>query len=500
LFAQSPRYANARKAGKSAGYITHSIHNAIRRTREEQKNKRPRDHAAPGANEKRDNGARGAGAQQAEEKRPHAGPGPAPAPQAEPWPAPLEDAAYHGPLGDLAGLVAPETEADPVAVLAALLVGTGAVIGGTPYALVNDTRHPTVLYAALVGRSAMARKGTARDHALAALGEIDYDWTQRRCISGLSSGEGLIYEVRDPRPARNEKDEGDPGELDKRLLVVENELARTLRAGCRKDSTLPYIITDITDAFDGKPLATRVLKNPLRAATHHICIVGMITRAALARELSTVDMASGFANRFLWLMVKRSATLPEGGRPLLDIPGVPEIVTRLDKAVSAARRCGRMARDDAARALWADEYTHTLSVERPGLLGDVTNRADALTLRLSMVYALADESDRIREAHVRAALAVVGYSLRSCAILFGGRTGSTIADRLLQALQDAGRDGLSQTDIYAGLFGRNMPASEIATALRLLEETGRAYPVKGPTGPQGGRPEMRWFVRDAGGL
>jgi hypothetical protein len=411
----------------------------------------------------------------------------------DPWPAPMEEAAFHGPLGDLTRLTAPESEADPVAILAALLVGTGAAIGGTPYTLVNDTRHPTVLYAALVGRSAMARKGTARDHARAALAEVDAPWVERRCVSGLSSGEGLIYEVRDPRPAQGEKDKDDPGELDKRLLVVENELARTLRAGARRESTLTAIITD---AFDGKPLATRVLKNPLRAATHHICFLGMITRAALARELSAADLSGGFSNRFLWFLVRRSRVLPEGGRPLLDIPGVPEIVDHLAKAVADSRRVGRMQRDDAAKALWADAYTHTLSVDRPGLLGDVTNRADALALRLSMIYALVDQCQGIHEVHVRAALAVVAYSMRSCEMLFGGRTGNTIADRLLRALADAGPAGLTQTDIFSGVFGRHIPSSEIASALALLEDTGRVFSTETKTG---GRPVTRWFLRDPSG-
>jgi 5S rRNA maturation endonuclease (ribonuclease M5) len=413
-------------------------------------------------------------------------------PQAEVWPAPLEEAAFHGPLGDLTRLIGPESEADEVAILASLLVGGAAVIGGTPYTLVNDTRHTTVLYAALVGRSAMARKGTARDHARAALAEVDAPWVERRCVSGLSSGEGLIYEVRDPRPAQSEKEKDDPGEEDKRLLVVENELARTLRAGARRESTLTAIITD---AFDGKPLATRVLKNPLRAATHHICLLAMITRGALARELSTTDMTSGFANRFLWLLVRRSKKLPEGGHPLLDIPGVPGVLDRIAEATAAARRVGRMQRDDAAKTLWADAYTHILSVDRIGLLGDVTNRADALALRLSMVYALMDCSATITVAHVQAALAVVAYSMRSCEILFGGRTGNTVADRLLLALVTAGEAGLTQTEIFSGVFGRNIPSSEIASALGLLEEIGRAYFTETKTGGPG-RPVGRWFIRD----
>ena len=45
------------------------------------------------------------------------------------WPAPPEDAAYHGLPGAIVTKIAPHTEADPVAILAQLLVCCGALIG-----------------------------------------------------------------------------------------------------------------------------------------------------------------------------------------------------------------------------------------------------------------------------------------------------------------------------------------------------------------------------------
>lgn len=45
------------------------------------------------------------------------------------WPDPPDPAAWRGMAGAIAEAVAPHTEADPVAVLAQLLVGAGAIIG-----------------------------------------------------------------------------------------------------------------------------------------------------------------------------------------------------------------------------------------------------------------------------------------------------------------------------------------------------------------------------------
>ena len=47
-----------------------------------------------------------------------------------------------------------------------------------------------------------------------------------------------------------------------------------------------------------------------------------------------------------------------------------------------------------------------LTEDRPGMFGAVTARAEAQTLRLAMLYALADCSYEIRRTHVESALAV----------------------------------------------------------------------------------------------
>lgn len=65
-------------------------------------------------------------------------------------------------------------------------------------------------------------------------------WAEDRVQSGLSSGEGLIWGVRDPiekqecirkkgKPVRYESVVADPGEPDKRLLVYEPEFANVLK-------------------------------------------------------------------------------------------------------------------------------------------------------------------------------------------------------------------------------------------------------------------------------
>jgi hypothetical protein len=65
-----------------------------------------------------------------------------------PWWPSLAPEALYGLAGRIVETVAPYTEADPVAVLAHLLVGIGNLIGSGPHALVGSERHPLRFYAA----------------------------------------------------------------------------------------------------------------------------------------------------------------------------------------------------------------------------------------------------------------------------------------------------------------------------------------------------------------
>jgi hypothetical protein len=77
----------------------------------------------------------------------------------------------------------------------------------------------------------------------------------------------------------------------------------------------------------------------------------------------------------------------------------------------------------------------------------VTTQAAAQVLRLSMVYALLDQSDEIDIHHVEAALAVWKYSEASARWAFGSSLGNPVADELLSALREVKRSGLSSTEI-----------------------------------------------------
>jgi len=131
----------------------------------------------------------------------------------------------------------------------------------------------------------------------------------------MSSGEGLIYAVRDEVTKKVPITEGkgrekriidyeteivEEGVEDKRVLVIEEEFGKALRSAKREGNTLSPIIRELWDSGSPRTLT----KNPTKATNAHVSILGQITEEELKREISVVDLVNGLANRFLWAMVE----------------------------------------------------------------------------------------------------------------------------------------------------------------------------------------------------
>jgi len=378
--------------------------------------------------------------------------------------------------------------ADPVAILIQTLALAGNVIGRNAYYQVESDRHHANLFAVLTGKSSKARKGTSAGRVAEIIRFADECWSDQRVKGGLSSGEGLINEVRDPVEKWNAKEKVsetiDPGIADKRLMIFEAEFASALSVCERHGNTLSPLIRK---AWDGGKLATMTRTAPLCATGAHISIIGHVTVDELKARLTRTDAANGFANRFLFPLVKRSKELPFGGE--LTDSQIQYLGERVRKMVGSAQAVGRVTLTDAARSEWARVYS-ALSADRPGLLGSITARSEAQAMRLAMIYALLDGEAQIDLHHLRAGLAVWEYCEASAAHIFGDSLGDPIADDILRSLRQAGAAGMTRTAIR-DLFTRHQSADRIGAALALLAKQGRA---RGAIRTTGGRPVEAWFA------
>lgn len=402
-------------------------------------------------------------------------------PGAGAWPESLEPDAYCGLIGDIVKAVEPETESDPASILLQTIVTFGALVGRGPHVRVEGDQHHLNLFALLVGDTSKARKGTS-------WGRVREIFTRTadcpRVVDGLASGEGLKWQVRDPDD-RGDAD-GDAGVSDKRLLVVESEFSQVLRQCARPGNTLS---ATVRAAWDTGRLMSLTKNDPVVATGAHVSIIGHITTQELRLELTATDSANGFANRFLFMCVKRSKMLPLGGRPLAD-DVVDELSARIARAVGHARSKGSVQMSVEALEVWRTVYP-ALSAGHPGLFGAVTARAEAQVLRLALAFALACEAEQIERMHLLAAIAVWERAEASARHIFGSAFGDRVADEILQALRTAGSAGLTRTDIN-NLFRRNQSSERISAALDLLSRNNLAMKVLATS--QAGRPAEAWRI------
>src|SRR5918995_1436103 len=374
------------------------------------------------------------------------------------WPTLAKDA-LQGLAGEVVNTIAPNTESDPVAILALFLAAYGNMIGRGAHFVVEGGQHFCKAWPVITGESGKGRKGTAQDRVNRLLKRVDERWYYNCQAQGLSSGEGLIYYVRDRKIKEGKDGETvvvDEGVVDKRLMLTEPEFAGPLTVMQREGNTLSVVLRM---AWDDTTLQTLTKNSPESSTKSHVTIAAHTNKEELLKHLTSAKLGGGIGNRFFFLLVKRSKELPFGGR--------------------------------AAADLWRAVYSD-LSSPAPGLFGAVRGRAEAQVRRLATIYAALDCSPEVKISHLLAGLGLFDYSEHISYLLFRGKTGDEIADEILQALQASDEEGMSRNDLI-NYFNRNVKAARIRAALMQLHRDGWAtYEKVKRDGP--GAPEERWYA------
>lgn len=381
----------------------------------------------------------------------------------------LEADALQGLAGEVVNAATANSEASPAAVLVTFLARFGCEAFNpktqSPCFHVGESRHYPRLFVAICGQTAKARKGTSAK-PVERLFDFPVSLGLRQRVQEspgpLSSGEGLIYAVRDARteidPETDEERIVDTGAKDKRLFVLDEELAAALKVSRREGNTLSTVLRGFWDSGKAAPITK---SNRIAATAAHVCVVAHITCDELATSLQNVELLNGFGNRFLWVLAHREKMVPLPcaiPRNIFD-----PLQETLCHRIAHAHSQQLVSLTDAAKARWIEAYP-VLSMDKAGLIGAVTDRAEAQVIRLALIYALLDGAPYIDERHILSGLAFWRYCENSARIIFAGRGENPLDEKILVALRQGPR---TATEISNAL-GRNVPSADIKAALERL--------------------------------
>jgi hypothetical protein len=389
---------------------------------------------------------------------------------AEPKVPPANSPLWGTLVGDFVQEVSPLTEADKMNTGIQFLTMLSAYIRS--YAYVSATKHPANIFSVVVGPTASSHKGDAERLSEAAI-HAAMPESRVRKVKGVSSGEGVIYHLRDG-VLNEDTDIIEGGVNDKRLLIVETEFARLLKVMTRSGSTVSPVLRQ---AYDGGTLQT-LTKNSTDVATDtHIGVIGHITAEELRSDLNAVEMANGLGNRFLWVYSTRAQVLPN--------PGVYEpsdhLVRELRFAISHGLHPRLVQRSTEADAYWSSVYPH-LTEPEPGLIGSMTARNAPHALRLSVLFATLRRSDTIETEDIEAAIEVVSYSTQTVRWLFEASGLSPKEKVLVDQLMAAPGKVLTRSQIRTTVFFGHCTVPELNSLRDGLASRGIIAWEKQPTG------------------
>ncbi len=175
------------------------------------------------------------------------------------------------------------------------------------------SEHPPRIYVVIAGASAKARKGTSAKPVLRLFASNPYQGKNAippapHTGGPLSSGEGLAWRLRE----RDENPEDEDGTAnhtqDKRLFVLDEELAAAMASIKREGNTLSMTVRSLWDSGDYEPL-TKNAQISVRGA--HVGIVTHITIPEVRNRLQLKECLQELIGR--GLVAKRETRT--AGRP-----------------------------------------------------------------------------------------------------------------------------------------------------------------------------------------
>lgn len=399
-----------------------------------------------------------------------------------------------GKIRDVINLIEPDTEADPVGVLAALLSQASCYLGNTLRLDDGGRTRPVIIDTVLIGPTNKGRKGTALGAATRVFDLAAPDFLGTHEVSGAKSGAGIIGAYVKRRDSAQDAQltamesgreyEGvDP--RDSRMFLVEEEYASVLKSG-KRDATLQAVMRKTWDGADLQNMTKDggVIRRPV------FVIHGHTSPTEFRHNLSSADVAGGSFNRLLCVSVMRSKKLKKRHR--INPENQEAAGTILAKGLEYAAKLETITLSDDAIDLFDDGLSDEIEGYGEGMpiVESFVGRAEEYTSRVAALYAALDGRDEIGVLDVKAAWNFVQFCLQSITDVLQGSEGSN--ESRIRAVLRKNPNGVRATEL---LRATGLNAAAIEDAIDNMDDVSL---ITLPSGARGGRPSKFYTLISQG--
>lgn len=375
----------------------------------------------------------------------------------------IRSEAFIGPLGEFILKLAPDIEPCKESVLIQSLIMLGNLCDKKFYKDISGSKLYTNQFALILGQTSKARKGTSKrivEHLFKTVWTEDLEVRIKR---GLSSGEGLIFSLRDPVYGIREDKKGeqktillDQGVENKNAIFYEEEFSRVLKNSKRDTNNITEVIRE---AYDSGNLSVLTKNDPVTATNTNVSIIAQSTIEEFRNVLKGVDCDNGFYNRFLFCKASRANVIPHPLK-LSEIDGYSNFVVQLSKVKTFIKHSNEneMIYSLEAMKLWEQLYLETAYSN--DINGNLKGRSEDQLQKIAMIYALSECTEIIEHRHLLAAKAIVDYGHQTIDHVFNEQIKKKSPEfKIIKRLEQT--SPMPRSLIMKEVFRNNISANEL---------------------------------------
>ncbi len=390
----------------------------------------------------------------------------------------ISEDGFYGLAGNLINEISKHSEASKAALLFQFLIEVGNIFGDKFYKSIGGSNVYTNDFCLIIGDTSKARKGTGLKAINFFIKKVWKDSFVKRIFNGLSTGEGIIWSLRDPIYENFENKQGeiktkliDPGNPFKSAIFIEQEFSKLLKVGNRDTNNVTEVLRA---AWDLEILQSLSKTQPAKASNTFISLIGHITSDEFLKCISQVDRFNGFLNRFLFCHSYRDKIISNPinfetlASQLSCMTDLYCLKAFIDNSVTTEITLSPEAQD------WWDKFYNEYGTSPDGLYPEIKARTENHIIKIAMIYALLDKSYVIEVDHLKASKAVVDYSNDTIDFIFTKQETRELNNekKIIEFIKALGGK-VSRTDISYKLFFKKAKADQIDSYRDKLTERGK---------------------------